>query len=305
MSQEDNYNLPLTHHPEGIPVDVILSRVIPGGDEIDCASFFPEELLTDAAINAGAEQLFRNVDHTTQFYLPIGATAVFGVDGNVESLSRHFNPEEGQLYNVQNYNNHWILHHVNFDDRSMRYLDSLPGTISGIKIREYQDRLARMFQSRYGIDRCSWRYHAAVNVPRQRDAFSCGDFCLAFIQELLKGGLGDINSLEPLEIPTRRLSIAMELLRSEVNGRSMLEAGPNERAEDRTRKMLILFHRRLQLRSAKTSLRQLVDQSTPYGDSSSNLNARKLALEADIRNASAFNTILPGGKYYVPSGPTV
>lgn len=305
MSQEVSSHFPLTHHPEGVPVDVILSRVIPGGDEVDFASFYAGEFLTDAAINAAAEQLFRNVDNMAQFYLAIGATAVFEMDGNVDSLLPDFNTEEGQLYNVQNCNNHWILHHVNFDDRSMRFLDSLPGSIPVIKIRQYQNQLARMFQSRYDIDRNSWRYHAAVHVPRQRDAFSCGDFCLAFLQELLKGGLGEMDRLDPLEIPTRRLSIAMELLKKDVNGRSMLAAGPDERSEDRTRKMLILFHRRHQLRSTSNSLKILIDQSSQNDDSSGDVKARKLALETEVRHASAFNTRLPGGEYYVSSGPTL
>lgn len=293
----------VTQHHEGVPFDVILTRVIPGGDEIDFASFYTGQLLTDTAINAAAQQILNdgNVDHRLRCYLPVGAMAIFGVDENTDSLPANLNIQRSQLFNVQHYNNHWILHHVDFENKKMRVFDSLQGSIPNIKIQQHQNQLAKMFQRRYRIETNTWKYCRPTNVPQQIDSYSCGDFCLAYMQELLRGELGTIGSLNPHEVPKRRPNIAMGLLRNDVNGRAMLDATPTATPENRTNSMLAIFHRRQQLRSAQNSLKILIDENN--GDiilqNSSDLRD---ALEATIRNISTSVTNLPPGQYYIQSG---
>lgn len=68
-------------------------------DEVDLASFFCGQLLTDAALNAGALQLITNInaDNSTHFYLPVGSTAIFGIDQNADSLPSNWHPKRSGI----------------------------------------------------------------------------------------------------------------------------------------------------------------------------------------------------------------
>lgn len=285
---------------------LIFNRVFQGGNEEDLASLFHGEYLTDAVLNAAGQHILRiRGREDGDFFIPIEAIPLFHHLQNMDALPVIFNTENGRMFTIQHHNRHWILHHIDFEQRRMDVADSLRGTIPLDEIRTFQNDLARMFSYRYQIPIQEWTLHQPdANLPQQQNGFSCGDFALEFLRRILGAQNGNVFNVDPSTISNARPRIANVLMQNDLNGVQLLANQDNN--PQTIQNILLLLHRRSRYRQDVAHrdriLRELGQARATHKDVEP-LQMKILELETSLRNQRTNGVELPEGSYYISALP--
>jgi hypothetical protein len=112
---------------------------------------------------------------------------------------------------------HWACAVVDFEKRSIKYLNSY-GTHDGTET--ILQNLLRFLSDEHRKERNSklpdsWRIENDIRVPQQENSYDCGVYCCAFVDLLLNGHPLDV--VTPTDIDVYRERIALALIRGSTS----------------------------------------------------------------------------------------